>query len=232
LSFAEATASKTGKDKRSVQRDAERGANISADVLDFVSGTALDKGTYLDGLKSLPADQQRAKVEADLAKSKRKPTPPCALSDDQERKADEGDEVRAKAPDAGEKRETRLMAVWLAASAKERSEFLSRLDRPALAANGEAITVDDVKALKAKLRDYKDRVRDAKATRDSALSSMERLQRENAALRDELHSFRLRKERAAPSTPEDAIDEVQERAANGETVTVDVVKELKGKLKD
>jgi len=124
------------------------------------------------------------------------------------------------------------MAAWLAASAKERSEFLSRLDRPALTANGEAITVDDVKALKAKLRDYKDRVRDAKATRDSALSSMERLQRENAALRDELNSFRFREERAAPSTPEDAIDEVQERAANGETVTVDVVKELKGKLKD
>lgn len=65
-SFADATADITGRDKRSVQRDAERGEKVAADVLAQVTGTDLDRGNYLDKLKALPVDEQRAKVTRDL----------------------------------------------------------------------------------------------------------------------------------------------------------------------
>ena len=55
LSFAEDTAAKTGKDIRTVQRDAERGEKISEEAIVLVAGTRLDKGTYLDTLKEVPA---------------------------------------------------------------------------------------------------------------------------------------------------------------------------------
>lgn len=44
-SFAEETASVTGKDERSVRRDAERGEKVIQEVLDIISGTKLDTGT-------------------------------------------------------------------------------------------------------------------------------------------------------------------------------------------
>lgn len=48
--FGADTAAKTGKSERSVQRDARRGEQVAADVLDALEGTPLDKGVVLDRL--------------------------------------------------------------------------------------------------------------------------------------------------------------------------------------
>lgn len=66
-SFASETAKATGKDERSVRRDAERGSKVIGEVIDMITGTKLDTGTYLDKLKRLtPNDQyHRAKNAAE-----------------------------------------------------------------------------------------------------------------------------------------------------------------------
>jgi ParB-like chromosome segregation protein Spo0J len=69
--FTSDTASATGKSERAIQRDAERGEKIKPEVLDRISGTDLDTGAYLDGLKKVAPDRQEAKVVKDLDKHER-----------------------------------------------------------------------------------------------------------------------------------------------------------------
>jgi ParB/RepB/Spo0J family partition protein len=64
--FTADTAKKTGQSERVVQLHAERGEKVAADVLKRIKGTFLDNGVYLDGLKNLSHDDQRAKVERDI----------------------------------------------------------------------------------------------------------------------------------------------------------------------
>ena len=64
--FDEETAKSTGKSKATVRRDKARGEAITPETLALVRGTDLDKGTYLDKLKKLSHDEQRAKVTGDL----------------------------------------------------------------------------------------------------------------------------------------------------------------------
>lgn len=66
-SFAEETASATGKDERTIRRDAERGEKVIPEVIDMITGTKLDTGTYLDKLKRLPPNEQVAAAKRDLA---------------------------------------------------------------------------------------------------------------------------------------------------------------------
>lgn len=75
VGFASDTAEKTGTDKRTVNRAVSRGESIAPDVMEMITGTALDKGVYLDLIKDLSHDEQRAKVWADLAEIA-KPKPP------------------------------------------------------------------------------------------------------------------------------------------------------------
>src|SRR5690606_23541799 len=79
-SFDEDTAEKTGQSDRVVRLHAERGEKIAPDVLERVKGTALNKGSYLDDLKKLPPDEQRAKVERALAAPKK--IKPAKLADE------------------------------------------------------------------------------------------------------------------------------------------------------
>lgn len=65
--FTEATSKVVGMSERAVQLAAERGKNIAPDVLESITGTSLDKGSYLDELKKLPHEEQRAKVARSLA---------------------------------------------------------------------------------------------------------------------------------------------------------------------
>lgn len=67
--FTTNTAKATGQSERTVQRDAERGQKVAEAVLDLVRGTKLDSGAYLDKLKKLPANEQMAMAERDLAPS-------------------------------------------------------------------------------------------------------------------------------------------------------------------
>lgn len=85
LSFAESTAEATGKNKRTVERDAHRGGQVGADQLRDVVGTSLDKGEELDALAKLPEDK-RAQI-IDRAKA--------------------GEKVSAKTEAKKDKRETR-----------------------------------------------------------------------------------------------------------------------------
>ncbi len=65
--FTADTAAATGQSERAVQRDAERGEKVSDEALAMIKGTRLDTGRYLDSIKNLSAEDQVARVEADLA---------------------------------------------------------------------------------------------------------------------------------------------------------------------
>lgn len=67
-SFADETAKAIGKDKRTVQRDAERGEKVIDEVIDLIRDTKLDTGTYLDKLKRLTPNDQVAAAKRDLAR--------------------------------------------------------------------------------------------------------------------------------------------------------------------
>lgn len=73
LSFAAATAAATGKDERTVQRDAERGERIAEEALAAVKGTHLDTATYLDTLKAVPKEAQAKTVREQLRALREKP---------------------------------------------------------------------------------------------------------------------------------------------------------------
>ena len=66
-SFASETANVSGKDERTVRRDAERGEKVIPEVIDMITGTKLDTGTYLDKLKRLPPNEQVTVVKRDLS---------------------------------------------------------------------------------------------------------------------------------------------------------------------
>lgn len=60
-SFAADTAAKSGRDERTIRRDAERGTKVIDEVLDLINGTPLDTGAFLDSIKDLsPNDQFKA----------------------------------------------------------------------------------------------------------------------------------------------------------------------------
>jgi ParB-like chromosome segregation protein Spo0J len=86
-SFTADTAKKTGESERVVRLHAERGEKVAADVLKRVKGSFLDNGVYLDGLKKLSHDDQRAKVERDIQagvkrqeRRRRKPEPALIIT--------------------------------------------------------------------------------------------------------------------------------------------------------
>jgi uncharacterized ParB-like nuclease family protein len=66
-SFAAETAKTTGRDERSVRRDAERGEKVADEAVDLIRGTRLDRGAYLDRIKHLPTQEQVDTVKRDLA---------------------------------------------------------------------------------------------------------------------------------------------------------------------
>jgi len=74
--FSASTASATGRSERSVQRDAERGSKISERAVQLVAGTHLDKGSFLDSIKSLGPKEQEARIQRELA-APRKPVSPA-----------------------------------------------------------------------------------------------------------------------------------------------------------
>ncbi|MCD9821161.1 ParB N-terminal domain-containing protein [Bradyrhizobium japonicum] len=61
-SFADDTATKTGRSKRAVAQDAARGEALRDD-LDRVAGTSLDKGTELDALAKMSAEERAPLIE-------------------------------------------------------------------------------------------------------------------------------------------------------------------------
>ncbi len=65
-SFSAETAKATGKDERTIRRDAERGEKVVPEAMNKIAGTKLDTGAYLDRIKNLPPDEQVKAVERDV----------------------------------------------------------------------------------------------------------------------------------------------------------------------
>jgi ParB family chromosome partitioning protein len=112
-SFADATAEATGKTARVVQLHAERGEKVALDVLERVAGTHLDTGAYLDQLKKLPPEDQRARVDRALSAK------PAKIADEP-----------LNDFEARERQVAALMAAWNKASPEARADFLARIDQP------------------------------------------------------------------------------------------------------
>jgi ParB family chromosome partitioning protein len=74
LSFSQDTASKTGQNRRTVERDASRGERVSEDALDVIRGTSADKGVVLDRLAAAPKDEQ-VEMARQIIASRSKPVP-------------------------------------------------------------------------------------------------------------------------------------------------------------
>ncbi len=121
-SFAMETAAATGKDERTVRRDAERGEKVIPEVIDMITGTKLDTGTYLDKLKRLPPNEQVAAAKRDLAilrQNERVAKPAIKVAD-----APLNDES------AQERQVAALMSAWNKAGPEARQEFLERIEQP------------------------------------------------------------------------------------------------------
>ncbi len=58
--------------KRAINLALSRAKAIPADVRDKIKGSHLDRGTYLDSLKGMTPDDQRAQVRRNLAEPKRR----------------------------------------------------------------------------------------------------------------------------------------------------------------
>lgn len=111
--FASDTAEKVGITKRSLNEKIARAEAISAEAMSLVKGSRLDKGIYLDELKSLSHEQQVSKVRSDLA------APPALRP----RSAEPVSNV-----DMLELQVAALMAAWNKASPEARAQFVARVD--------------------------------------------------------------------------------------------------------
>lgn len=68
--FASETADLTGETKQSINRKVARADAVCDEAMRLVVGTKLDRGTYLDSLKTLSHTDQVAKVKKDLEEPK------------------------------------------------------------------------------------------------------------------------------------------------------------------
>lgn len=65
--FTTETAKLTGASERAVQLDVQRGQAIIPSVLKLITGTELDKGSYLDEIRKVRSADQMTKARRDLA---------------------------------------------------------------------------------------------------------------------------------------------------------------------
>ena len=112
--FAADTAKKTGMSKRAINLAKSRTEKIPEDVRDQIKGTKLDTGVYLDSIKGMEPDDQRAKVTADLAEGVKPKIPKKAKPDTTE------DQFEAL-----KRASIQLSAAVAAASPEVRSRFFA-----------------------------------------------------------------------------------------------------------
>lgn len=130
LSFAGETSKATGKDERTIQRDAERGSKVIGEVIDMITGTKLDTGTYLDKLKRLPPNDQVRAAKRDLAH----------IREQEREKAQSGIARRivktADEPltddEAAERQYAALVSTWNKAGETARQRFRELIDTPVM----------------------------------------------------------------------------------------------------
>lgn len=115
--FATDQSQKTGVDKRTVQRSAERGEKVTTAALAMVKGTKLDTGQFLDRLKKIDPEGQRAFVQRELD-SLQKPKPKSAAP----HAPDPQDDYEVR-----ERQVAALMAAWNKAGKEARETFIDRI---------------------------------------------------------------------------------------------------------
>lgn len=116
-SFDKDQAEKTGVDARTVRRSAERGEKVTTAALAMVKGTKLDTGQFLDRLKKIEPEGQRAFVQRELdAMQKPKPKSAAPYAPDPQ----DDYEVR-------ERQVAALMAAWNKAGKDARAAFMERI---------------------------------------------------------------------------------------------------------
>ena len=121
-SFAAETAKATGKDERTVRRDAERGEKVIPEVMEMIAGTKLDTGSYLDKIKNLGPNEQVAAAKRDLAEIRRAQAQP--------KKKPRIADAPADPAEVHEAQVAALMSAWNKASHEARQDFLGRIDTP------------------------------------------------------------------------------------------------------
>jgi len=122
LSFASSTAKATGKDVRTVERNAARGEALGED-LKRVAGTSLDKRVELDALAHL-SPEEREEIVARAQRGEKvsaRQIKPAKLADEP-----------LNDFEAREKQVEALMRAWNNAGAEAREDFLSRIDKPVM----------------------------------------------------------------------------------------------------
>lgn len=123
-SFAAETAKVSGKDERTVRRDAERGDKVSSEALELVRGTKLDTGTYLDKLKKLTPDEQVRAVQRDLSALKEK----VDKTVEQAKNDASADEARAKLDPAVQEHIRKQQAAVEARKGKADAYYIASLE--------------------------------------------------------------------------------------------------------
>ena len=93
--FAKDTEDKTGTPKRTTNRALARAKAIPPEIMALVQGTDLDTGTYLDKLKNLSDEEQRAKVDADLEVIEQRKND-ARLKEQEKRRKEEAKEQRRR----------------------------------------------------------------------------------------------------------------------------------------
>lgn len=113
-SFAAETATATGKDERTVRRDAERGEKVIPEVINMIFGTKLDTGAYMDKIKKLPPNEQVDAVKRDLSIQRQK-----------DRDSSHRVKPRLTAEQVIENQVNSLVSAWNKAGPEARERFVS-----------------------------------------------------------------------------------------------------------
>lgn len=127
-SFAKATATATGQSERKVQLDAQRGQAIVPAVLDFISGTPLDTGVYLDKLRKARSADQMTMAKRDLAIARQQERGKGGLARRIVKVADEP----LTDDEAAEKQYAALVSAWNKAGEVARQRFRELIDTPVM----------------------------------------------------------------------------------------------------
>jgi len=130
-SFANATATITGTDARTVRRDAERGEKVIPEVMDMIHGTKLDTGTYLDKIKGLRPNEQVSAAKRDIAHIKQQERERAARGGIGRRVVKIADEPLTD-DEAAEKHYAALVAAWNKAGETARQRFRELIDTPVM----------------------------------------------------------------------------------------------------
>ena len=122
--FSEDTARRTGRHRRTVEMDAQRGEMIPADVLQILSGSDLGRGQSLNAIMRMLPDQQR--VLCDHIRAGRSIEARQIVSNAMFHKVVE---LPGNCTKEVRRQLMRLEAGWKAASDDARQRFLARLDK-------------------------------------------------------------------------------------------------------